>query len=51
MAIIQAVMALATKSAGKLLNTVFGWATMMLFGKVPADRQIYLSVMAMSSVL
>src|SRR5215210_8089572 len=46
MAIVQALLALLFRSAGRLLNTAFGWATMMLFGKVPQDRQIYLSVIA-----
>src|SRR5262249_8816773 len=29
----------------------FSWATVMLFGKVPQDRQIYLSLTALGSVL
>ena len=32
----------------KLLNTAFGWATTLLFGKVPSDRQIYLSLINFS---
>lgn len=50
MAIVQALLAFAFRSAGKALNTAFGWATIMLFGKVPQDRQIYLSVIAFGSV-
>jgi hypothetical protein len=50
MAIVQAVLALILRSAGRLLNTAFGWATIMLFGKVPADRQIYLSGITFGSV-
>jgi hypothetical protein len=50
MAIFQAVLALVFRSAGRLLNTAFGWATVMLFGKVPQDRQIYLSVIAFGSI-
>lgn len=50
MAIVQAVLALILRSAGKLLNTAFGWATIMLFGKVPQDRQIYLSSITFGSV-
>src|SRR5215213_2288593 len=50
MAIVQAILAVVFRSAGKLLNTAFGWATMMLFGKVPQDRQIYLSVIAFGSI-
>ena len=49
--ILQALLTLLTRSAGKLLNTAFGWATVMLFGRVSKDRQIYLSVIAFGSVL
>jgi len=51
MAILQALVAAVMRSAGRLLNTAFGWATVMIFGKVPEDRQIYLSVIAFGSVL
>ncbi len=42
MAVLQAVLALITRQAGRILNTVFGWATMLLFGKVPQDKQLLL---------
>ena len=51
MVIIQALLTLLTRSAGKLLNTAFGWATVLLFGRVSKERQIYLSVVAFASVL
>ena len=51
MAIVQALIAALFRSAGKLLNTAFGWATTMLFGRVPQDRQVYLSATAFGSVL
>src|SRR5262245_17436704 len=51
MAIVQALLAMITRSAGKVLNTVFGWATVLLFGRVSADRQIYLSGIAFGSVI
>jgi hypothetical protein len=51
MAIIQALIAALTRSAGKLLNTVFAWATVLLFGRVSEDRQIYLSGIAFGSVI
>jgi hypothetical protein len=51
MAILQAVLAMVFRSAGKILNTVFGWATVLLFGKVPEDRQYLLSAIALGSVL
>jgi hypothetical protein len=50
MALVQALIAAVFRSAGKLLNTAFGWATSMLFGRVPEDRQIYLSIIAFGSV-
>src|SRR2546426_11170043 len=50
MVIIQALLAFLTRSAGKILNTAFGWATVMLFGQVPQERQIYLSVIAFGSL-
>jgi hypothetical protein len=51
MALVQALFAAIFRSAGKLLNTAFGWATILLFGRVPEDRQIYLSGVAFGSVL
>ncbi|MBM4443417.1 MAG: hypothetical protein FJ027_23660, partial [Candidatus Rokubacteria bacterium] len=48
---IQALLAMVFRSAGRLLNTVFGWATVMLFGRVPQDRQIYLSLVSFGSVI
>ena len=51
MAIIQALFAAVTRSAGKVLNTVFAWATVLLFGHVPEDRQIYVSAIAFGSVI
>lgn len=51
MALVQALLAMVFRSAGKLLNTAFGWATVLLFGRVPEDRQGYLSAVAFGSVL
>lgn len=51
MVIVQAILAAIFRSAGKLLNTAFGWATVMLFGRVPHDRQFYLSLVGFSSVI
>ena len=51
MVIVQALVALIFRSAGRLLNTAFGWATAMLFGRVPQDRQIYLSLISFGSVI
>jgi hypothetical protein len=51
MALVQALLAMVFRSAGKILNMAFGWATALLFGRVPEDRQIYLSGVAFGSVL
>jgi hypothetical protein len=51
MAIFQAIFAYALRSLSRLLNTAFSWATMMLFGKVPANRQIFLTIIALGSVI
>ncbi len=51
MAILQALIAAILRSAGRLFNTAFSWATVMLFGQVPQDRQIYLSALAFGAVI
>lgn len=51
MAIIQALIAALSRSAGKLLNTAFSLATILLFGRVSQDRQIYVSAIAFGSVI
>jgi hypothetical protein len=51
MAILQAILVYLLRSAGKAINTAFGWATVMLFGRVPQRRQIYLSLLALSSLV
>ena len=45
MAIMQILLAAIARSAGRILNTAVGWATTMIFGRVPEKRQIYVSVM------
>src|SRR6059036_3588313 len=51
MAILQAIFLLLLRQAGRVLNTAFGWATTLLFGQVPEKRQLYLSAIALGSVL
>jgi hypothetical protein len=51
MAVIQALLSALSRRAGKIVNTLFGWATSLLYGKVPPERQIYLSIMSFASVL
>ena len=43
MAILQALISLIGKSAGKILNAIFGWAVVALFGRSSPKEQIVLS--------
>lgn len=51
MAIFQALFAALGRQVGRLLNTIFSWATTTLFGKVPQEKQTLLSVIAFGSVI
>lgn len=51
MVIVQAIIAVALRSLERIANTAFGWATLMLFGRVPQERQYYLSGIAFASVI
>ena len=51
MALVQALLAALTRSVGRLLNTAFSWATVILFGRVSQERQIYVSAIAFGSVI
>lgn len=47
MAVLQALLALVARSAGKILNAIFGWAVHALFGKTtPRDQTILSAVVA-----
>jgi hypothetical protein len=50
MAILQAILALITKSAGKILNAIFGWAVRALFGQTSARQQTFLSALVAAAV-
>lgn len=50
MALIQAAIALIVRYTGRIINTAISWATVLLFGKVPHKRQIYLSIMSFLSI-
>lgn len=45
MAILQAILALITRSAGKILNAIFGWAVHALFGKTASRDETVLSAL------
>jgi Putative Actinobacterial Holin-X, holin superfamily III len=50
MAILQALLALISKSAGKILNAIFGWAVRALFGRTTAKEQMFLSALVGAAV-
>jgi len=50
MAFVQGILAAILRSLGKILNTAFGWATILLFGRVPARKQALLSAASLGSV-
>ena len=51
MAILGSVFAMVGRFAGKLLNAVLGWATLLLFGKVSGNKQTVLLLVALGSLL
>ena len=51
MAILGSLFAVVGRFAGKLLNAVLGWATLLLFGKVSGSKQTVLLVVALGSLL
>jgi hypothetical protein len=50
MAILQATLVLIGKSAGKILNAIFGWAVRALFGQTAARQQTFLSALVAAAV-
>jgi hypothetical protein len=51
MAILAALFALGSRFVGKILTTALGWASTMLFGRVPANRQMLLLGITFGSVI
>lgn len=51
MAILATLLALGSRFAGKVLTTALGWASTLLFGRVPADRQILVLGITFGSVI
>lgn len=51
MAIIGSVFAVVGRFAGRVLNAVLGWATLLLFGKVEGRKQTMLLVIALGALL
>jgi hypothetical protein len=50
MAIIGSIFAMAGRFAGRVLNSILGWATLLLFGKVEGRKQTVLLVIALGSL-
>ena len=50
MALVAGLLGIVGRFAGKLLTTVLGWASTLLFGKVPADRQIVVVAITFGSI-
>lgn len=50
MAILQAILTLISRSAGKVLNAIFGWAVRALFGQTSSREQTFLSAVVAAAV-
>ena len=51
MAIITAIVGLLGRFAGRVLSATLGWATLLLFGKVPQSRQMLLLIIVFGSLV
>ncbi|MEO5703973.1 MAG: hypothetical protein ABIZ52_00440 [Candidatus Limnocylindrales bacterium] len=51
MAILAPLFALVGRFVGKILTTTLGWASVLLFGRVPQDRQIWLAALTFGSLI
>jgi hypothetical protein len=51
MAILAGLLGFIGRFAGKVLTTTLGWASTLLFGRVPSDRQIVLALITFGSVV
>ena len=50
MALIASLFALVGRFVGRLLTTTLGWASVLLFGRIPQDRQVWLAVLTFGSL-
>jgi hypothetical protein len=50
MALLAPLFAFVGRQVGRLVQMVFGWATVMLFGRVPQSKQLLLAVVALGSL-
>src|SRR6185503_3161498 len=50
MAIVASIFALLGRFVGRVLTTTLGWASLLLFGRIPQDRQVWLAVLTFGSL-
>ena len=50
MALIASLFALVGRFVGRILTTTLGWASILLFGRIPQDRQIWLALLTFGSL-
>jgi hypothetical protein len=50
MALFASLFAFVGRFLGRLLTTTLGWASIMLFGRVPQDRQVWLAALTFGSL-
>ena len=51
MAILAPLFAFVGRFVGKVVQTIFGWATILLFGRVPESKQLLLSGVALGAIV
>jgi hypothetical protein len=51
MALFASLFAVVGRFVGRILTTTLGWASVLLFGRVPQDRQIWLAVLTFGSLV
>jgi hypothetical protein len=49
-ALIASLFALVGRFVGRVLTTTLGWASVLLFGRIPQDRQVWLAVLTFGSL-
>lgn len=50
MALFASLFAVVGRFVGRVLTTTLGWASVMLFGRIPQDRQVWLAVLTFGSL-
>ena len=51
MALLASLFAVVGRFLGRILTTTLGWASVLLFGRVPQDRQVWLAVLTFGSLV